>query len=141
MKHVRTLHSEGFTLIEMIVVIAILGLLMAAAVPGYFALQKWATKRAARQTLLTIKGAISTYKLTTNSYPHKLEELLEKPSDQRLAAKWAGPYLQMDVIPLDPWGNDYVYQVTPGGKHAFELHSEGDPDDQDRQSISAWTVE
>lgn len=131
-----TRKREGFTLIEMVVVIAILGLLMAAAVPAYFQIQAWAERNSAKRNIQTFKAAITTYKLTVGSFPDKLEDLLEKPSDPSKAKKWPGKLLDMDTIPHDPWDQEYHYQKTPGGTHGFELYSDGDPGAP--AQISAW---
>lgn len=130
---------DGFTLIELVVVIGILGLLMAVAVPAYFTIQTWAKDRTCRQTLGAIKGAVTMYKNMVGSFPQTLRDLIEKPSDKLLAAKWPGNLLDdAEDVPHDPWNNEFVYRPTPGQKHPFELYSEGDPEKTDRTPISVW---
>lgn len=132
---VRT--SEGFTIIEIVLVIAIMAIMAAVAIPGYFWVQAWAKERAARSTMASLKTAISSYKLTVGSYPKSLEELIQKPTDTRVASHWAGPYMEKEEIPLDPWNQPYHYQYTPGqGKHQYELYSDGDPEKPRR--IDVW---
>ncbi|WP_206484703.1 type II secretion system major pseudopilin GspG [Thalassotalea sp. G2M2-11] len=98
---------NGFTLIELLIVIVILGLLASLVAPKFFGQLSDAERGVASAQMNAFETALDTYRLDMGNYPEKLEELRksEKP-------RWDGPYLPKD-IPLDPWGNPYVY-VIPG---------------------------
>ena len=82
MKKIHARCSDAFTLIEMIVVIVIMGLFMAVAVPAYMKWQTWASQRATVASLSAIKQAIDGYHLELNAYPSKLEDLVTKPTGE-----------------------------------------------------------
>tara|TARA_R110002167_G_scaffold366448_1_gene597405 strand:- start:27258 stop:27653 length:396 start_codon:yes stop_codon:yes gene_type:complete len=99
--------NTGFTMIELLIVIVILGLLASLVAPKFFNQLGTAERGIAAAQMNAFETALDTYRLDMGSYPEKLEELRtsEKP-------RWDGPYLPKGV-PLDPWGNPYVYS-TPG---------------------------
>ena len=136
MIHNRTDAREGFTLIEIVIAIAIVGFMMAASVIGLRALQRMGQRRSAESSLRTIKTAIDTYKLSVGTYPKTLKELTEKPSDPKAAQRWPGALLEKE--PEDPWHEPFHYQLTPGKQHAYELYTEGDPDDP--QKLDVWEI-
>ena len=136
MIHNRTHTREGFTLIEIVIAIAIVAFMMTASVIGLRALQKRGQQTSAKSSLRTIKTAIDTYKLIVGIYPKTLKELTEKPSDPKAAQKWPGALLEKD--PIDPWDEPFHYQLTPGKQHAYELYTEGDPDDP--QKLDVWEI-
>lgn len=121
--------QEGFTLIELMVVIVILGLLI--GVIGYRMIGR--TEEARRSaTVLQIKNlinALQLYRLDNGRYPttdQGLEALVQKPTGGPAPRKWAqGGYLEGGRIPLDPWGNPYVYLSPGGGGREFEIRSLG----------------
>lgn len=132
----RTHNSDAFTLMEMIVVIVIMGLLMAIAVPVYNQYRKFAALSTTKSNLATLQEAIEGYKLTTQVYPSKLQDLIEPPAEPRAKKNWAGPYLRK--IPDDSWGGEFHYAVTKGGKHDYELYSDGDPNNPSK--IDVWEI-
>lgn len=140
MIHNRTDTREGFTLIEIVIAIAIVGFMMAAATIGFNALQKMGRKRSVETSLKAIQTALNTYKLSVGLYPNTLKELVEKPSDPKLAQKWPGALIEKESTLIDPWGEPYHYARTPGKAHAYELYTEGDPDDEARQKIDVWEI-
>ena len=97
----------GFTMIELLIVIVILGLLASLVAPQFFGKLDKAERGIAAAQMNAFETALDTYRLDMGGYPEKLEEL--RQSDK---PRWDGPYLPKD-IPLDPWGNPYVY-TTPG---------------------------
>ena len=110
-----------FTLIELVVVIVILVTLASIATPMYMNYTKKAKFGAATTQVKMLKEALTGYKLDVGSYPDSLEGLIENTSSSE---KWDGPYLDPPKIPLDPWGNEYVY-VHPGEHGDFDLSSYG----------------
>lgn len=115
--------TRGFTLLELLVVVAIIGLLVAYVGPRYAAQIGKSEITAARAQMEALAKALDTYRLDTGHYPSAVQGLAalrERPAGE---AKWNGPYLQKDV-PADPWGRPYVYRV-PGRKGDYELVSYG----------------
>lgn len=112
---------RGFTLLELLVVFAILGLAAALVAPQVFKQLSGAKSKAARVQIENLSTALDLYKLETGSYPDKLEALIKAPAG---SSRWNGPYLKKAVLPQDPWGKDYIY--TFPGKHAtYDLLSYG----------------
>ncbi|MEW6989427.1 type II secretion system major pseudopilin GspG [Colwelliaceae bacterium 6441] len=99
--------NKGFTMIELLIVIVILGLLASLVAPKFFSQLSTAERGIAAAQMNAFETALDTYRLDMGSYPQKLEDL--RTSDK---PRWDGPYLPK-AIPLDPWGNPYVY-ATPG---------------------------
>ncbi|GGA98837.1 type II secretion system major pseudopilin GspG [Agarivorans gilvus] len=99
--------SKGFTLIELLIVIVILGLLMSLVAPAMFSKVGSSKQKTASAQMQMLSTSLDTYLLDTGYYPEKLEELRSST-----APGWDGPYLPRD-IPLDPWGNHYIYS-SPG---------------------------
>ena len=115
--------SDGFTLLELLVVIVIIGLLAAYVGPRYFAQLGKSEQKVAKAQIEAFGKALDTYRLDTGLYPtteQGLRALVTKPNDE---TKWQGPYLQKDV-PLDPWGKAYLYR-SPGQSAEFDLQSYG----------------
>jgi general secretion pathway protein G len=118
----RRLLKSGFTLIELMIVITIIGLLMYFAIPRLAGVLDRARVRTSRLMIQTLKNAISLYKLDVGDNPEKLRDLIKKPSEERAAKKWEGPYFADKEIPSDPWGNPYRYEKTATG---YDLYSYG----------------
>ena len=113
----------GFTLLELLVVMVIIGLLAAYVGPRYFTQIGKSEQSVARAQIESLAKALDAYRLDTGSYPGAdkgLNALMSKPNDD---SKWQGPYLQR-AIPLDPWGRPYVYKPPSAGSD-FELLSFG----------------
>ncbi len=110
--------ASGFTLIEILVVMAIIGMLAVMVAPNIFNQQAGAQRDAALSQISALEAALDTYRLDVGQYPDSLEGLVENDSGR---AAWNGPYLRREV-PLDPWGNEYVYDSDGRG---FTLVSYG----------------
>jgi len=116
-RRTRWKQAQGFTLIELIVVVVILGLLAGLVVPRLFRHVGQAKIATARAQISAFQTALGAYKLDTGKFPtteEGLQALRTAPSGIR---NWNGPYLPKD-IPLDPWGNPYVYKYP--GDHGDE---------------------
>lgn len=128
--------QTGFTLIEILIAISIVGFLLAVLVPTIIRRGAAAEKQAAKTQMAQVKQSIDLYRLDVGRYPVKLLDLAKKPSDPKLASKWQGPYMDEDVLE-DKWGQPYIYRLTPGGAHPYELYSLG-PEGTEESKISAW---
>ena len=118
--------ARGFTLIDLLIVMVILGLLASLVGPRLFGQLDASKVKAARTQIEMAGAALDTYRLDMSRYPSTQEGLAalsEKPADAADAAKWRGPYLKKRVD-KDPWGNSYVYKA-PGEKADYELSSLG----------------
>lgn len=107
----ENLHG-GFTLLELLVVMVIIGLLASFVSPRFFAQIGKSEVKAARAQIDALEKALATYRVDTGHYPtaeQSLLALVERPADE---PKWAGPYL-VKALPLDPWGRPYQYR-NPG---------------------------
>lgn len=116
--------SAGFTLLELLVVIVIIGLLAAYVGPRYFAQLGKSETKTAKAQIEAFGKALDTYRLDTGHYPNTeqgLAALTTKPSDE---TKWAGPYLAK-AVPNDPWGKSYVYRAPGQNGNEFDLLSYG----------------
>jgi general secretion pathway protein G len=115
--------QKGFTLLELLVVIVIIGLLAAYVGPRYFSQLNKSERSTAKAQIESFGKALDAYRLDTGRYPSTeqgLNALMVKPND---VPKWEGPYLQK-AVPLDPWGRAYVYR-SPGQSGEFDLISMG----------------
>jgi len=113
----------GFTLLELLVVLVIIGLLAGVVGPKYFSQVGKAEIKSARAQIDALGKALDQFRLDNGSYPSSeqgLAALLERPAN---AAKWDGPYLSK-ALPLDPWGNPYVF-IMPGEHGEYDLLSYG----------------
>ncbi len=117
--------QAGFTLLEMLVVLVIMGLLAGLVGPQLLSRVDTSKVSAASTQSRMLKTSLETMRLDVGRFPTKeegLELLNNPPKDERLARRWHGPYLSEDV-PLDPWGNPYVY--APENDSAIVLYSLG----------------
>ena len=113
--------AGGFTLLELLVVLAILGLIAAFAGPQVLKWLSGAKSDSARIQIENLSTAIDLYHLEVGTLPPTLEALVEQPPG---AERWNGPYLKKRNVPKDPWGQDYVYRV-PGEFGPYDLLSLG----------------
>jgi general secretion pathway protein G len=141
-------NNRGFTLIELMVVIVILGVLAGLIIPRIMGRPEEARRMKARVQMESIETALKLYKLDNGSYPtteQGLQALVEAPAVGELAKNWRkGGYLEKGKVPKDPWENDYVY-LSPGVQGDFDLISygkDGEPGGEDENvDINNWEVE
>ena len=114
---------SGFTLLELLVVIVIIGLLAAYVGPKYFAQLGKSEVTVAKAQIESFEKALDTYRLDVGRYPTTEEGLNALTAKPAAAAKWNGPYLKKQV-PQDPWGHPYVYRA-PGSKGEYDIVSYG----------------
>jgi general secretion pathway protein G len=112
----RHRRNAGFTLVEIMIVLAILVLLLAMVGPRLLKQQEKADQRIAVTQINNIEQALDLYKVDNRVYPNTeegLNALIERPADEARGRNWAGPYLSEDSLPVDPWGNSYGYEYPP----------------------------
>ena len=134
---------RGFTLIEILVVVVILGILAAFVVPKFFDKPGEARQVKARSDIQSLATALNMYRLDNFAYPSTnqgLEALVTKPGGLPEARNWkAGGYV--DRLPTDPWGRAYVY-LCPGQRGDFDLYSlgaDGQPGGEgENADVASW---
>jgi len=144
----RNLNNLGFTLIELMVVIVILGILAGLIVPRIMSRPEEAREAKARIQIESLETTLKLYRLDNGSYPSTeqgLQALTEPPEVGNLPGKWReGGYLEKGKVPKDPWGNEYIY-LCPGMHNDFDLISygaDGEPDGEGKNSdITSWDIE
>lgn len=137
--NIKRYEAEGFTLIEILIAITIVGIMLAVIVPQFMKSPEEARIVAVKSTLGNFKQAINLFQLRIGRYPERLLDLVQKPRDAKLAKKWTQPFLEDDEIPDDPWENAYRYKRTPGGSsHPYELYSDGPEEGDEIGKISVW---
>ncbi len=108
----------GFTLIEVLLVVMIIGVLAAVVMPRLSGRGRDAQITAAKTSIANLGTAINLYEVDNGNFPPSLQALIAKTSEQN----WKGPYLPKGEIPKDPWGNEFVYTLKDGG---YEIKSHG----------------
>ena len=131
---------RGFTLLELLVVMVIIGLLAGYVGPKYFDQISKSEIKTARSQINALGKALDQYRLDTGHYPNSeqgMNALIQMPSDE---PKWDGPYL-LKKIPLDPWGRAYLYK-SPGDSGEYDLYSLGKDGSvggsKEAQDIVSW---
>lgn len=136
----------AFTLMELLLVMAILVILLGLVAPRFMNTQKKANVNAAKSQIGLFKSPLEMYALDMNSYPtteQGLEALVEEPSDLENPEQWQGPYLDSS-IPTDPWSHDYQYEYPPSRKTTDfpDIWSLGpDGEDGSEDDIGNWSEE
>jgi general secretion pathway protein G len=133
--------EDGYTLVEVLVVLAIIGLVMGLVGPRVIAYLGDSKVKAARLQIDGFAAALDLYYLDNNAYPSSAEglgALVQKPEG---AAHWNGPYLRINSVPNDPWGRPYAY-TAPGQHGPFDIVSLGadgrDGGTGDARDVLSW---
>jgi len=140
--------NHGFTLIELMVVIVILGILVSFIAPRLMGRPDEAKQVKARVQIESLETAIKLYKLDTGIYPtteQGLQALIEQPQTGTLPKKWRkGGYLEKGKVPKDPWGNEFIY-LSPGAHGDYDIiayGADGVPGGEEfDKDISSWEIE
>ena len=140
--------NRGFTLIELMVVIIILGILAMYVAPKIMSRPGEARQVKARLDIQNLENALKLYKLDNGIYPtteQGLLALVEQPETGTIPKKWkSGGYLEKGKVPKDPWGNEFVY-LSPGLKGDFDIISyglDGVPGgEEENKDINNWEIE
>lgn len=132
--------SSGFTLMELLIVLVIIGLLAALVGPTVYQRIKPAKQSAARAQIENFMTALDNFYIDVNRYPTAQEGLKALRTKPDGSDRWKGPYLKKEV-PDDPWGNPYVYR-SPGRNGGYEIVSYGadgrEGGEGDNQDINSW---
>jgi len=129
---IRSKGQRGFTILELLVVLAIMGLLIGMVAPYAMRQLGSAKNRIAEQSIARIAETLDIYKLDVGTYPtteQGLEALITAPIGVR---GWGGPYLKPAKIPLDPWGKPFYYRSpSQRPEHGFDVYSYGEKGQMD----------
>lgn len=133
--------ARGFTLIELLVVLVILGLLAGLVGPQVINYLGGANTKTAQLQIQDFSTALDVFRLDVGRYPTTAEGLQALVVQPAGVDRWNGPYLRKNVIPKDPWGNDYLYR-SPGQHGAFDLYSLGadnaEGGEGENQDVRSW---
>ena len=137
-KHTR---NSGFTLIEMMVVMVIIGLLMALVGPRFIRQEEKAKVKAARAQIELLGTALDTFRLDVGRYPSSQEGLVALRQRPFGTDRWDGPYLKKEV-PKDPWDRPYYYRSPGENGRPYDLYSlgaDGTPGGEgDARDVTSW---
>jgi general secretion pathway protein G len=124
---------RGFTLIEVLVVIAVIAMLAALVAPNVFQHVGTAKDATARSQIELLGAALDAYRLDNGRYPttdQGLDALQSEPTIQPLPSNWRGPYLRK-AVPVDPWGAPFIFvspgEINPRSYDLFSLGADGEP--------------
>lgn len=116
--------EQGFTLVEMLVVITIIGLIMGLIGPRVLTYLSESKVKAAKIQMQSFASALDLFNLDTGRYPSTAEGLAALVQRTPGVAAWNGPYLKGGVVPNDPWNHPYIYRA-PGERNAYDIVSYG----------------
>ena len=122
----------GFTLIEILIVVAIIGLIAALIGPNLMGRFERSKEEIAKVQVEMLSSAVQAFMIDMRRYPNSLEELINPTEPQ-----WRGPYLSKRTLPKDPWGRDYQFKC-PGDHGPFDLYSLGPDGKFGEKSITNW---
>jgi general secretion pathway protein G len=129
----RRKHKErGFTLIEILIVVAIIGLIAALIGPNLMGRLERSKEEITKAQVEMLSSAVQAFMIDMRRYPNTLDELINSTDPQ-----WRGPYLSKRTLPKDPWGRDYQFKC-PGDHGPFDLYSLGPDGKLGEKSITNW---
>ena len=132
MKRLKQFNQRGFTLIEILIVVMIIGLIASLVAPNLFKQFEKSKEKVTKAQVEMLSSSVQSFVLDVGRYPASLGELMI--SDDK---KWRGPYLSKSELPLDPWGREYQYKC-PGEHGYFDLYSLGPNGKLDEGIIKNW---
>lgn len=137
--------QKGFTLVEILIAVALVAIMGGIVTYGAQRYIEGNKKSAAASSLKVMREIIEQYNDDVGEYPQSLSDLVVKPSDEKAAAGWNGPYItaKNNRVPEDPWKKPYVYNLTEGGEHPYELYSYGSKQGKNAPKsgwIDAWKI-
>ena len=143
----RQIDTGGFTLIEIMVVIIILGILAGLIIPRIMDRPEEAKQLKAKIQIESLETALQLYKLDNGSYPDTeqgLQALVQQPDTGRVKNWRKNGYLEKGRLPVDPWGNDFIY-LSPGVNGDYDISSYGADGIQGgegkNQDINSWEIQ
>jgi len=123
---------KGFTLMEILLVVIIIGLLASLIMPNLMGRFERSKEEIAKAQVELLSSAVQAFMLDLGRCPNGLEELIQSQDP-----KWRGPYLSKREIPKDPWGRDYIFKC-PGEHGPFDIYSLGPNGKLDEKAIKNW---
>ena len=128
-RRIRRSARKAFTLMEILLVLAILVVLASMVGVSYSRIQKSMQISSARTQLGLLEEAVKAYQISVGSLPPNLEALLQAPPELPNPTKWQGPYLDKSALPVDPWDQPFQYEIVDPTNDIFVISS-GGPDRQ-----------
>ena len=134
----RAIRRGGFTLVELMIVVVIIGVLAAMVVPRFAGSTDQAKIARAKSDVAAIGVALDLYELNVGSYPESLEDLLKRePPSGVDPTQWNGPYLKRG-LPKDPWGRSYLYTQDSQHNQDYDLSSLGKDGQPGKDDLTNW---
>ncbi len=118
----QRMHRNAFSLTELMVVLLIIGLVVGLVGPAIFKNLTTAQSRTAKTQIMLLKECVKGYYLDMNEFPRSLDDLGRNPG---VGKKWNGPYIEDGVVPKDPWGVAFQYEVPGRDGREFEIYTYG----------------
>lgn len=132
MRNSKTRRRSGFTLVEVLVVIAILGIIASIFIVRYVSKYEGAKVETAEFKLKELAQTIDAYYMTNNRYPESWEELVTPEEEGKKGVLYKTPY--------DPWDNEYLYEITEGEENPYTLKSLGPDGVESEDDIDYWVI-